>query len=540
MRSTMMEVPLTLPLILERVERLFADVAVTSRRPDGGLERSSWGQVVRRVRQLADALRRAGLRRGERVATLMWNHARHLEVYFGAPAAGGVVHTLNPRLHADELAYIATHADDRFLVVDEGLLPVLEGFRHRAPFARIFVVRWQAGGALPDWAEDYEALVAEGAEDAPFAELDEREAAGMCYTSGTTGHPKGVVYSHRAYVLHALMTSLPDSIGYTMRDVVMPVVPMFHVNAWGMPHAAALNGARLVLPGPRLDALSLLELMVEEGVTLAAGVPTVWLGVLQALDEAPGRFRLAPGLRLVIGGSAVPEAMIRGFDRHGITVVHAWGMTEMTPIGSVFAPRPEFDRLDQETRYAWRASQGLPAALVQMRLVDDDGRELPWDGVRFGELQVRGPCVTAAYHARPDAAEAFTDDGWFRTGDVATLSPEGYLRIVDRVKDLVKSGGEWISSVELENALMAHPAVAEAAVVAIPHPKWDERPLACVVRRPGAAVRADELRAHLAARFPKWWLPDDFVFLEEIPRTSTGKFLKRALRERFRHHYGAG
>ncbi len=532
-----MDEPLTLPLILERTERLFADVPVVERRPDGAVHRADWGTVCRRVRRLADALRRAGLAPGARVATLMWNHRAHLEVYFAAPAAGLVVHTLNPRLHPDELAYIATHADDHLLVVDEGLLEVLAAFRARAPFRRVLVVRHGATGALPAGCEDYEAFLAAGAADAPFAAVDERAPAGMCYTSGTTGRPKGVVYSHRAYVLHALMTSLPDSIGYSLRDTVMPVVPMFHVNAWGMPHAAALNGCALVLPGPRLDAESLLDLMETEGVTLAAGVPTVWLGVLRALDAAPGRRRLAEGLRLVVGGSAVPEAMIRGFDRHGVTVVHAWGMTEMTPIGSVFAPKRGFAGLDEEARYALRATQGLPAALVRMRLVDDGGRVLPWDGRGRGELQVRGPCVTGAYHGHPEDAESFTADGWFRTGDVATLSPEGYLRIVDRLKDLIKSGGEWIGSVDLENALMAHPAVAEAAVVAVPHPRWGERPLACVVPRAGARVTAAELRDFLARRFPKWWLPDDFVFLEAIPRTATGKFMKRALRARFRDRF---
>ncbi len=530
MRATMMEEPLLIHRFLERAGRLFPEVEVVSRRPDGGLHRYRYREFFARAHRLAAALVDGGLDKGDRVATLLWNHHVHLEAYFGVPIRGGVVHTLNPRLAAEELAYIADHARDRVLIVDEVLLSVLEGFRERAPFSRILVANRQ-DRALPGWAECYEEVLSRAPREVSYSPAGEGDPVGMCYTSGTTGHPKGVVYSHRSTVLHALASALPDSVGLSHRDTVMPVVPMFHVNAWGLPYAAVMVGAKLVFPGPRLDALSLLELLEGERVTVAAGVPTVWLRVLEALDREPGRWRLHPELRLIVGGSAAPEAMIRGFDRHGVTVIHAWGMTEMSPLGTLCRLKREHQSADEDTRYRYRAMQGLPMPVVDMRIVDEKG-EVDWDGRSMGELQVRGPCVARAYYNRPDAADAFTEDGWFRTGDVAVITPEGYMKIADRTKDLVKSGGEWISSVDLENALMGHPQVAEAAVVAVPHPEWEERPLAVVVPR-DPPPRVAELRAHLAARFPKWWLPDAILFVEEIPKSSTGKFLKRALRERF-------
>jgi fatty-acyl-CoA synthase len=535
MHSTMMDdYPLTLPHILERAGRLFPDVELVARLPDRSLARSTYGAIHRRARALAEALQRAGLRRGEPVATLMWNHLEHVEAYFGIPAAGGVLHTLNLRLHPDDLAAIAHDAGDRILIVDDVLLPLFEKFAERAPFERIFVVP-HTGRPVSAPYESYEALLATATGEFAYPALDEREPAGMCYTSGTTGQAKGVVYSHRSIVLHSLASSSAGMLGIRQRDVLMPVVPMFHVNAWGLPFTATMGGVKQVLPGPHLDGVSLLELFAGERVTVAAGVPTLWLNVLHAMETTPDaatRWPLVPGLRLIVGGAAAPESMIRAFDRHGVEVLHAWGMTEMSPIGTVCHMKSTMSDLPEETRYAVRATQGLPAPFVDVRAVGDEG-EVPWDGVTMGELQVRGPWIAREYHQRPDAADHWTDDGWFRTGDIVTINREGYVKITDRAKDLIKSGGEWISSVDLENALMGHASVREAAVIAIPHPKWQERPLAVVVLKPGAEATPEELRAFLAPRFPTWWLPDDVIFVDEIPKTGAGKFLKRALRERF-------
>jgi len=514
---------LTVPLMLRRAETLFPAKEVVSRRPDRSLDRTTYGELGPRTRRLGAALRGLGLCRGDRVATLCWNQAEHLETYVGVPAAGGVVHTLNPRLHPDELAYIASHAGDRFLVVDEVLLPVLDRFRERAPFEHVIVV-----------PEAYEALLA-GVGDDALEELDlsEDEAAAMCYTSGTTGRPKGVLYSHRALVLHTLASAAADMLGVRERDVVLPVVPMFHANAWGLPFTAAFVGAKLVFPGPHLDPESLLELMEGERVTFAAGVPTIWLGLLQALDEAPGTRDLSALRALLVGGSAAPEAMIRGYEeRHGLTVLHAWGMTEMTPLGTVSHLRSELGDEPADARYRCRAKQGLPAPLVEVRARSGD-RAVPRDGETMGELEVRGPWVARGYYEAPDADDRFTDDGWFRTGDICTIDPLGYVEIQDRAKDLIKSGGEWISSVALENALMGHPAVLEAAVIAVPDPKWQERPLAVVVPKPGAEPGAEELIDFLRPQFAPFCLPDRVELVDEIPKTAAGKFRKTALRERF-------
>lgn len=532
MDGTMMDFPLTLPHILERAGKLFPRVEIVSRLPDRSLHRYTYGDFYRRARALAEALERAGLRRGDRVGTLMWNHYAHLEAYFGVPSAGGVVHTLNVRLHADDIAYIAKHAGDRFLIVDDVLLPVLEPLRHRLQVERVFVVPL-SGEPVPAGDEDYEAFLEDTSGTFTYPTLDENEAAGMCYTSGTTGRPKGVVYSHRALVVHSLVMALIDSFAISQRAVVLPVVPMFHVNAWGLPYAATMAGAKQVLPGPHLDAESLLDLIEGERVTLTAGVPTVWLDVLQALEAEADRWRLEPGLRVVIGGQAAPESLLRGLDRLGLRPFHAWGMTETTPLGTISTVKTTMDELSEEARFTHRAKQGLPPPFVEIRVVNDAG-EAPWDDETLGELQVRGPYVAATYYNRPDAGERWTEDGWFRTSDVASIDPEGYLKIADRTSDLIKSGGEWISSVELENALMSHPAVREAAVVAVPHPRWQERPLAAVVLREGKRTTAAKLRAHLAPRFAKWWLPDAIVFVDEIPRTAAGKFQKAELRERFK------
>ncbi len=527
---TMMRVPLTVPHFLERAAKLFPRVQVVSRLPDRSLHRYTYADLRQRARRLAEALQRAGLRPKDRVATLMWTHYAHLEAYFGVPCAGGVLHTLNLRLHPSDIAYIAQHAQDRFLIVDDVLLPLAEQVRAQVAFERVFVVSL-TGAPVPDGYEAYEELLGTATGQWDYPPLDEEAPVGMCYTSGTTGRPKGVVYSHRSLVVHTLAASLPDALGLSQRDVVCPVVPMFHVNAWGIPFAATLLGCKQVFPGPHLDPTSLLDLFEREGVTVTAGVPTVWLGVLDALRREPGRWKLR--LRtLVVGGSAAPEAMIRAYDQLGYTVLHAWGMTEMSPLGTVSRLKADLLDLPEDARYAYRAKQGLPAPLLEIRAVSEQG-EVPWDGQTMGELQVRGPWVASAYHGGEDP-DRWTPDGWFRTGDVVTIDPEGYVRIVDRTKDLIRSGGEWISSVDLENALMGHPAVQEAAVVAVPHPRWGERPLAVVVVREGHQAGPEELRAFLAGRFARWWLPDAFVFVPEIPKTSAGKFQKARLREQYR------
>jgi fatty-acyl-CoA synthase len=530
MQTTMMNMPLSLNLLLERAHRPFAGVEVVSRRPDRSLHRTTYGEVYRRARQLAQALVKAGLKPGDRVGTLMWNHSVHLETYFGIPAAGGVVHTLNLRLFADDIAYIANHAGDRFLIVDDCLLPLFDKFRDKVKFERVLVVGFD--GSIKHAYEDYEKFIAPPAEDFRYVELDENAPCGMCYTSGTTGNPKGVVYSHRSSVLHALGMALPDSVGLSFRDTVLPVVPMFHVNAWTLPYIAVMTGSRLVFPGPHLDAENLLDLMAQTGVTVSAGVPTIWMAILAALRKEPQRWKLQSGLRMLVGGSAVPQALIKGLDEFGLRIIEAWGLTETSPIASVCRQRPELDGLPEAERLRLRAQAGLVVPLVELRIWNEEG-EAPWDGKTVGEIELRGPWITASYYQRPDSADRFSPDGWFRTGDVAAMTPEGIICITDRSKDLIKSGGEWISSQALENEIMAHPAVAEAAVIAVPHEKWMERPLAVVVKKPGMDVTPEQLRAHLKGKFADWWLPEAFTFIDQIPRTSTGKFQKLKLREMF-------
>ncbi|HUS23547.1 MAG TPA: long-chain fatty acid--CoA ligase [Candidatus Binatia bacterium] len=530
MQSTMMSVPLSLNLLLERARRPFGGVEIVTRRPDRSLHRTTYGAMYRRARQLAQALVKAGLKPGDRVGTLMWNHAVHLEAYFGVPAAGGVLHTLNLRLFPDDIAYIANHAQDRFLIVDDCLLPLFEKFREQVKFERVFVVGFD--GSIRHAYEDYEQFIAAPADGFRYVEVDENAPCGMCYTSGTTGNPKGVVYSHRSSILHALGMSLPDSAGLSFRDTVLPVVPMFHVNAWTLPYLCTMVGARLALPGPHLDAENLLDLMEQSGTTASAGVPTIWMAILAALRKEPQRWKLKPAIRMLVGGSAVPQALIDGLEPFGLHIVEAWGLTETSPIASVCRQRPELDALPRAEQLRLRAQAGIPVPLVELRIMGEQG-EQPWDGESVGEIEVRGPWITGSYHDRPDSADRFSPDGWFRTGDVATVTAEGIICITDRSKDLIKSGGEWISSQALENEIMAHPAVAEAAVIAVPHAKWMERPLAVVVKKPGTEVTPDELRAHLKGKFADWWLPDAYTFIAQIPRTSTGKFQKLKLREMF-------
>ena len=531
MQGTMMRYPLTLAPILERAGTLFGEQEIVSRLPDRSIHQYRYRDFHCRARQLGGALQAAGLEPGERVATLMWNHYAHLEAYFAITCAGGVLHTLNLRLHPDDIAYIAGHAGDRFLIVDDVLLPLYEKFRDKVRFERVIVVAL-SGAAVAAGYDDYEALLSRAA---PLRQpdLDEEAAAGMCYTSGTTGRPKGVVYTHRALVLHAMASAQTDTLGLKQADSLCPVVPMFHVNAWGLPFSGVMVGCKLVLPGPHLDPASLLDLFQSQKVTLTAGVPTIWMGILQALEKNPAQWwQLTPGMRMIVGGAAAPESLIRGFDRFGLRVLHAWGMTETSPLGTTAHLKRHLEARSEDERYAYRSKQGLPPPFVDLRAMTDDG-EAPWDGTTMGELQVRGPWVAASYYRLDGEADKWTADGWFRTGDVATIDAEGYVKIADRTKDLIKSGGEWISSLDLENALVAHPAVREAAVIAVKHPKWDERPLAVVVLAPGTSASAQELRSHLAPHFARFWLPDAFVFVPEIPRTSTGKMMKAKLRQQF-------
>jgi len=532
MLSTMMRIPLSVNHLLERGKQFFGGREIVSRLPDGSFHRTDYAGLHRRARQLAAALARAGVEPGEPVATLMWNHAWHLEAYFGIPAAGAVLHTLNLRLSPDDIAYIIKDAGDRIVIVDDVLLPLIDEVRKRVDLGRIIVAP-VSGAPVPAPFESYETFIAGDASDYRYPAQDENAACGMCYSSGTTGRPKGVVHSHRSTVLHALSVSTPDCLGLSCHDSIFAVTPMFHVNAWGVPFAAAMVGAKLVLPGPRLAAEDLLDTMQSEKVTLALGVPTIWMAIQQALDREPARWKLRRGTRMMVGGSAAPPSLIAAFERHGLKIIHGWGMTELCPVGTLSWLKPEHGELPAERQYEIRARQGLPIPLMELRIQGENGSE-PWDGRSVGELQVRGPIVTAGYHNLPPDPEKLTPDGWFRTGDVAAIDSEGYMRISDRTKDLIKSGGEWISSVDLENAIMGHPAVAEAAVVAIKHPKWDERPLAIVVKRPGCDVKPEDLRAFLVTRFAKWQIPDDFEFVDALPRTSTGKFLKTKLRETYK------
>jgi fatty-acyl-CoA synthase len=536
MRGLMMDFPLTIPTILRRAESFFGHKEVVTRLPDRSIVRRPYSEVIDRAKRLAVALVELGVRPGDRVATLGWNTQHHLEAYLAIPSIGAVLHTLNLRLHCDDISYIVNDAADQVLLLDASTLPIYEQLKGRVRLKKAIVMAAAPGSHGADLL-DYERLVA-AADPARYSEprLDEQDAAAMCYTSGTTGRPKGVLYSHRALMLHSLAEATADCLGVSERDVVLPVVPMFHVNAWGLPFTCTMVGATQVFPGPFLDPDSLLELLVSERVTVTAGVPTVWMGLLQALDKNPGKYDLMRIRAIVCGGSAASPALIRGLQRHGLTLLHAWGMTEMTPLGTV-CPVPSYlDEAPFEEQLNYRARQGVPQALVEIRARTDEGFA-PWDGRTMGELEVRGPWVAASYYNSQGPDDRFTKDGWFKTGDIVTIGERGCIELTDRAKDLVKSGGEWISTVALETALMGHPSVAEAAVIAVPHPKWDERPLAVVVLKPGQAATADELRAYLAPNFAKWWLPDAIEFASEIPRTSVGKFKKTTLRDKYRERY---
>jgi fatty-acyl-CoA synthase len=542
MNGLMMDFPLTLAAIFRRAEQVFPRREIVTRRNDRSLHRYRYRDFADRTRRLASALLRLGIRPGDRVATLGWNHHQHLEAYFGIPLMGGVLHTLNLRLLPDELAFIVNDAGDQAVLVDETLLPLWASVAPRTRVGHVIVVgadgAHSAGGPVGPSrhgeTSDYERLLGEAQPLDDVPDPDEGAAAAMCHTTGTTGKSKGVLYSHRALVLHTFAISLPSCIGIAEPDVVMPVVPMFHANAWGLPYAALMQGAGLVLPGPHLDPESLVDLMQGECVTITAGVPTIWMGVLQLLDASPGARDLSALRSMVVGGSAIPQAMIEAFEkRHRLRVVHAWGMTEMTPLGTASHTPHDLTEAPDEVKYRQRAKQGRPSPFVEIRARNEIGL-IAWDGTTMGELEVRGPWVAAAYYNRDDCGDRFTDDGWFKTGDIVTIDERATVSIQDRSKDLIKSGGEWISSVALESALMGHPAVAEAAVIPVASLKWTERPLAVVVLKQGASTSPDDLLAFLAPHFPKFWLPDRVAFVDAIPRTSAGKFQKSALRSRFK------
>jgi fatty-acyl-CoA synthase len=519
--------PLTVRHVLDRVRRFGADSEVVTLKGDGDVRRAGYAEVAARADKLASGLAQLGIEQGDRVGTFMWNNQEHFEAYLAVPSMGAVLNTVNIRLFPEQITYIVNHAKDRILLVDDTLVEPLEKLAAEFETVEHFVVVGDGDtGSLPN-AIRYEDLLADAGASFDYPDLDERSAAGLCYTSGTTGNPKGVLYSHRSSILHALMQSSSDSLGLRATDRVLPIVPMFHVNAWGIPHACGLTGASLVMPDRFLQGEPVARLIESEKVTASAGVPTVWSQVLQCLDKNEYD---TSSLRVVVcGGSAVPQGLMQGLEeRHGIHMVQGWGMTETSPVCAV-AHAPEGSEGDEHWSYRTAAGRILP--LVEARLIDDDGNDVGWDGKTTGELEVRGPWIARDYYEDPSSPEKF-HDGWLRTGDIASIDERGYVRISDRSKDVIKSGGEWISSVELEQALMAHDAVEEAAVIARPDEKWSERPLACVVLAEGASATPDELQKHLAERVVKWWVPETFAFIDEVPKTSVGKFDKKVLRKK--------
>ena len=535
MQGLMMNYPLTIDRILKRANRMYPHKHVSTKLPDGTMHRYTYANLYRRVKRLAKVLVKLGIEPGDRVATFAWNHYQHLELYFAIPGCGAVCHTLNIRLFPEQLAYVINHAEDKIIFIDGSLLPLLERILDQVSGVQRFVLINADPGIetqLPN-VSHYEDLISDVDDDFEWVVTDENTAMGLCYTSGTTGHPKGVLYSHRTMYLHTMGENQASALGLTERDVVLPVVPQFHAMAWGLPYACPMAGASLVMPGPHLRPDALAQMIDEEKVTVPAGVPTIWTGLYHELKANP---RDISHIRaLVVGGSAMPRALIEAYEKElGVNILHAWGMTEMSPIGTVSKLQRHHLDLPNHEQLDVKATQGYAIPGVEMRIVNDAGEELPWDGTTMGEVQVRGSSITNGYYKVERSADSFTQDGWFRTGDVATISEDGYMHITDRTKDLVKSGGEWISSVALENALMAHPRVMEAAVIAIPNETWTERPLAVVVLTPDAgAVTETELVEHLAADFAKFWLPDKILFIDEIPKTSVGKFDKKVLRHRY-------
>ena len=536
MLGLMQDWPLTVDRVIDHAARVHGGREIVTRRTDGTLHRTDYRTLAERARRLSAALLGLGIVPGDRVATLAWNSERHIECWFGAMGIGAVLHTLNPRLHPDQIAWIARDAGSRVLVLDTTFVPLVEAIRDQLPFAHYVIIADR--GTMPAnrlGALCYEDLIAEAAGPVTWGGFDENTACGLCYTSGTTGNPKGVLYSHRSNVLHGMMGMASGGIGVGDRDTVMPVVPMFHANAWGLVFSCPAAGAKLVLPGAQLDGASVYQLLDEEQVTLTAAVPTVWLGLLQYLREH--RLKLPYLRRVVIGGAALSEAILRGFeDEYGVEVVHAWGMTETSPIGTVCTVPVALAGADRESQLAYRLKQGRPPFGVELRLVDEAGGEIAWDGATPGRLLARGLAVAGGY-LNGAGGEILDAEGFFDTGDVATIDTHGTMQITDRAKDVIKSGGEWISSIDIENIALLHPGVANAAAIGVPHPKWDERPVLVVECRAGAEVSADELRTLLAGRIAKWWMPDDYLFVEAIPLGATGKINKLLLREQVRAVY---
>ena len=532
MLGLMQNQQLLISSLIEFAERHHGEGEIVSRRVEGDLHRYTYKDVAQRARRVANAVDASGLAFGDRIATLAWNGYRHLELYFGVSGSGRVLHTLNPRLHPDQIVWIIDHAQDQVLCFDLSFLPIVKAIHARCPSVKHFIVlcdpdKLPADSGIPG-LQSYEAWIGKQSADYTWPSFDENTASSMCYTSGTTGNPKAALYSHRSTMLHALAGALPDALSMSARDVVLPVVPMFHVNAWGLPYSAAMTGAKLVFPGPAMDGKSIYELIEAEKVSFAAGVPTVWQMMLSHMQA--GKLRFSTLKRTVIGGSACPPAMIRAFnDDYGVEVLHAWGMTEMSPLGTVCTLKNKHASLDPTEKMKVRLKQGRGVFGVDMKIVNAQGEELPWDGQAYGDLLVKGPWVISDYYRSEDPSPLV--DGWFPTGDVATIDADGYMQITDRSKDVIKSGGEWISSIDVENIAMAHPAVAMAACIGIKHPKWDERPIIAVVKKPDCEVSRDELIAFYDGKTAKWQIPDDVVFVDAIPLGGTGKMQKSKLRE---------
>jgi fatty-acyl-CoA synthase len=541
MQGLMMDMPLLISGLLQHADRHHADTEIVSKTVDGSVHRYTYRDAHKRARRLANALKRLGVQPGGRIATLAWNSFRHFEIYYAVAGSGAVIHTINPRLFPEQIGYIANHAEDSYVFFDLTFAPLVEKLAPLLKTVKGFVAMCareaMPKGNIPNLL-CYEDLLEKENDAFQWPSFDERTAACLCYTSGTTGNPKGALYSHRSTMLHAFAAALPDGLSVSARDVVLPVVPMFHVNAWGLPYSCALAGAKMVFPGPHLDGKSVHQLFESEGVTMSAGVPTVWLGLLNYMKEHKLRFSTLK--RTVIGGSACPPAMIKAFqDDYGVQVLHAWGMTEMSPLGTVGTFKAKQAKRSKDERDAVQSKQGRAIYGVDMRIVGEDGTELPWDGKAFGDLQVRGPWVIDSYYKGEGGHPLKTDERgvkWFPTGDVATIDPDGVMQITDRSKDVIKSGGEWISSIDLENIAMAHPKVAEAAVIGIRHPKWDERPIVVAVKKAGQDLSKDEVLEFFDGKIAKWWRPDDVVFVAELPHTATGKLSKLTLRQQFKDY----
>jgi len=537
MNGSMMQQPLLISSLLVHAERHHAEQEIVSRRVEGDVHRYTYADLAKRARRMANALASRGVRFGDRVATLAWNGYRHMELYYAVSGSGAVLHTLNPRLHPDQVVWIADHAEDQVLFFDMTFLPLVEAIASRVKTIKAFVAmtdraHMPASTKIPNLL-CYEELVESNSDVFSWPTFDENTASSLCYTSGTTGNPKGALYSHRSTVLHTYAAALPDSLDCAARDTILPVVPMFHVNAWGLPYIACMVGAKLVYPGPWLDGKSLYDLFEAEGVTMSAGVPTVWQGLL-AHVEANG-LKFSTMRRTVIGGSACPPAMTQAFqDRYDVQVIHAWGMTELSPVGTVCKLKPSQLAKPAAERLALQAKQGRAVYGVDMKIVDGDGKELPRDGKAAGELLVRGPWIIANYF-KGEGGDPLVD-GWFPTGDVSTIDADGFMQITDRAKDVIKSGGEWIGSIDLENIAMSHPAVAMAACIGARHPKWDERPLLVVMKKPNAEVSREDVLAFFEGKIAKWWTPDDVVFVDSIPLGATGKMQKNKLREMFKDY----